>query len=331
MVAASPGIASAFGDLRIPLLQAPMFLVSSARLARACSASGVIGAFQLANPGSADELAEWLDAMTRESRSRRASGRPFAPWCVNINAGGLGQEGYRERVDSCERARVPLVLSSTGDPTPLVPRVHAWGGRVIHDVTTLRFAEKAIAAGVDGLMLNCAGAGGHTGALSPFAFLPQVRARFDGLIVLAGGIADASGIRGALALGADLVCMGTRFVATEESEAPADYKRMLVGSGSADVVETDAIAGLTANWLRPSIEAQGLDPGDLPRPTGLHRPDLPKGVRAWRNVWSAGHSVGLVGDVPPVATLVERLATDLAQDLAPGWQDGIVRRLGLAD
>src|SRR5690606_20270587 len=151
----------------------------------------------------------------------------------------------------------------------------------------LEFARKAIDAGADGLMLTCAGAGGHTGALSPFAFLPQVRREFDGLIVLAGGIADPSGLLGALALGADMICMGTRFVATRESAAPDEYKQMLVNAKTSDVMESDAIAGLTANWLKPSIEAQGLDPRNLPAPTA-RRPNLPAGVKAWKNIWSGG-------------------------------------------
>ena len=325
----SPSLARAIGDLRVPVLQAPMFLVSSLSLARACCASGLIGAFQLANPRSDEELTSWLEELVAEGRARRERSAGFAPFCVNVNANSVDRPGYREKVDLCETAGVPLVLSSIGDPTDLVERVHAWGGRVIHDVTTLRFAEKAIAAGVDGLMLTCAGAGRHNGSLSPFAFLPQVRARFEGLVVLAGGIADANGIRGALALGADLVCMGTRFIATRESVAPRDYKQMLVEAGTSDVVETDAIAGLTANWLRPSLLANGLDPDDLPPPKAKHRPNLPKGVKAWRTVWSAGHSTGLIEDVPSVAEIVDRLERELEGDLALEWRDAIAGRLGL--
>jgi len=313
--------------LRIPVLQAPMFLVSSLTLARACSAAGVIGAFQLANPRDPGELRAWLEALASEARAPRQPGRGFAPFCVNVNAASLERRGYAEKVALCEEARVPLVLSSTGDPTHLVRRVHGWGGRVIHDVTTLRFAEKALDADVDGLMLTCAGAGGHNGALSPFAFLPQVRQRFEGLIVLAGGIADANGIRGALALGADLVCMGTRFIATHESSAPDAYKQMLVASQTSDVMETDAIAGLTANWLRPSIQANGLDPDRLPQPLARHRPDLPEGVKAWRTVWSGGHSTGLIADVPTVEELARRLEHELAATLAPGWQQRVIERL----
>jgi nitronate monooxygenase len=307
-----------------------MFLVSSLELARACSAAGIVGAFQLANPTSDDMLASWLQDISGEAQARAKSGLGFAPYCVNINANSINRSGYRERVDLCETARVPLVLSSIGDPAELVERVHGWGGRVIHDVTTLRFSEKAIAAGVDGLMLTCAGAGGHNGALSPFAFLPQVRRRFEGLVVLAGGIADASGIRGALAMGADLICMGTRFVATQESAAPIAYKQMLVDSGTHDIVESDAIAGLTANWLAPSLVANGLDPRALPEPRGKHRPNLPDGVKAWKTVWSGGQSTGLVEDIPSVAELADGLVESLADSLAVGWQAKILDRLNLS-
>lgn len=323
------GLARSIAELRLPILQAPMFRVSSLSLARACSAAGVIGAFQLANPRSDEELSSWLESLASERRERRAHGVGFGPFCVNVNANSIDRAGYREKVDRCEGARVPLVLSSIGDPSELVGRVHDWGGRVIHDVTTLRFADKAIAAGVDGLMLTCAGAGGHNGSLSPFAFLPQVRARFEGLIVLAGGIADPHGIRGALGLGADLVCMGTRFIATRESVAPEAYKRMLVEAGTSDIVETDSIAGLTGNWLRPSLLANGLDPEALPPPRAKHRPDLPEGVKAWETVWSGGHSTGLIEDVPSVAEIVDRFEQALAGDLPDRWQHSLLARLGL--
>jgi nitronate monooxygenase len=268
--------------------------------------------------------------MADEAISRRSDGQRFAPYCVNVNANALDRPGYRDRFALCESARVPLVLSSIGDPRALVRRVHGWGGRVVHDVTTVRFAEKAMEAGVDGLMLTCSGAGGHTGSLSAFAFLPRVRRDFPGLIVLAGGIAEPAGIRGALALGADLVCMGTRFIATRESEAPTEYKRMLVRAQASEIVETDAIAGLTGNWLRPSLEANGLDPDHLPTPLARHRPNLPDGVKAWKTVWSAGHSTGLIDDVPSVDELIGRFERDLAEELTPGWQKRLVERLDRA-
>jgi nitronate monooxygenase len=319
---------TAFDDLRLPLLQAPMFLVSSDKLAIACAKAGIVGAFQLANPVDISELETWLDNIAAEASRCAVAGDPFAPICVNVNANAIDTKSYGEKFKLCEAARIPLVLSSIGDPTPVVARVHDWGGHVIHDVTTLRFAEKAIAAGVEGLMLACAGAGGHTGALSPFAFLPQVREMFDGLIILAGGIAESNGIRGALALGAGMVCMGTRFVATQESAAPLAYKEMLVSSATKDVLETDAIAGLGANWLIPSIEAAGLNPQNLPTPKRLHVPDLPKDIRAWKDIWSGGHTTGMIHDVPSVAELMNRYLNELSS-LHPGWQQNIEQRLGM--
>jgi nitronate monooxygenase len=316
-------------DLRLPILQAPMFLVSSQKLASACSSAGVVGAFQLANPRSDETLAQWLEQMQQTEQERRRQGQRFAPYCVNVNANAIDTPGYREKFALCAKAQVPLVLSSIGNPKAVVERVHDWGGRVIHDVTTLEFARKAIDAGVDGLMLTCAGSGGHTGALSPFAFLPQVRRQFDGLIVLAGGIADPSGLVGALALGADMICMGTRFIATQESDAPDEYKRMLVSAKTADVMESTAIAGLTANWLKPSMVAHGLDPDNLPAPLARHRPNLPEGVKAWKHIWSGGHSTGLVEDIPTVAELVERWELALKDKLPADWQAGIARRLGV--
>lgn len=287
----------------------------------------MMGSFQLANPRTLAELDQWLSDMDQARAERRAAAERFGAYCVNVNADGIDRPGYAEKFELCEQHRVPLVLSSIGNPAALVERVHGWGGRVIHDVTTLRFAQKAIDAGVDGLMLTCAGAGGHNGALSPFAFLPQVRQRFEGLIVLAGGIADGSGIRGALALGADMVCMGTRFVATQESAAPDEYKRMVAASQTSDILESDAIAGLTANWLKPSLLANGLDPAALPRPAARHRPDLPEGIKAWKHIWSAGHSTGLIADIPSVAELSARLEAEIAPVLASGWQERIAKRL----
>jgi nitronate monooxygenase len=189
----------------------------------------------------------------------------------------------------------------------VVPRVKAYGGLVFHDVATMRHAEKAIEAGVDGLILLTAGAGGHTGTANPFAFVPQIRRIFDGAILLAGGISDGRGVRAAEVLGADFAYMGTRFAATRESLASARYRDLLVSQHMADVVTTDRISGLKATFLRGSIAAAGLDPDALPPVAARFKPDLPDTIKAWRDVWSAGHGVGLIDDIPPVAELVARL------------------------
>jgi nitronate monooxygenase len=200
------------------------------------------------------------------------------------------------------------VLSSIGDPSRLVERVHGWGGRIVQDVTTMRHAEKALSAGVDGLMLTCAGAGGHTGFITPMAFVPAVRAIWGGLLIVAGGIADPRGIAGALALGGDIACMGTRFIATPESGVAEGHRAMIPAAGIDRIVTSAAMNGVPANWIRDSLEQAGLDVASLP----AHRTVLPAGVRPWRDLFSAGQSVGLIDRVEPVAALVARLAEEFA-------------------
>ncbi len=316
-------------DLRLPVMAAPMFIVSSLELAIACSRSGVVAAWQAGNPRTVEEFAYWLDALALAERVTRDRGEPWAPHAVNLITSGREPELAQAKLDLCEKARVPLLVTSLGDPSETVKRAHGWGGLVIHDATTLRFAEKAIAAGVDGLLLVCAGAGGHTGHLSPFAFIPAVRRMFDGLILAAGGIADGAGVAAALALGADMACMGTRFIATDESGAPEGHKRMLATAGMEDVFQSDSLSGIPAHWLAPSLVRRGLDPANMPSKKALRRgADLPDGVRPWRDLWSGGHSTGLIGDVPPVARVIERLVVEF--DAARGqtdWRAQAGRRL----
>ncbi|MCK9544669.1 MAG: nitronate monooxygenase [Novosphingobium sp.] len=311
-----------WSDLRLPLMQAPMFISSSLDLVKASCRAGVIGAFPVANPRAPETLDSWLAAIREEETRARDGGGIFAPFCVNLLASSnIPADLRRQRIETCRKAKVPLVLTGLGDPTEEVKAVHDWGGIVFHDVTTVRYAEKAIAAGVDGLMLVTGGAGGHAGTLNPFSFLPRVRRMFDGVIMLAGGVADGTGIAAALTLGADLVVMGTRFIATRESGTFDPHKQMLVESEAEDVLFTDAIAGLPASFLKPSMVMAGLDPANLPPPTSRHRPDLPKHIKPWKTIWSGGHSTALIDDVPPVAELVDRLAEEFdAAPLATDWR-----------
>lgn len=287
--------------LRLPVVVAPMFLVSGPELVIAAGRAGLIGAFPSLNARSAEEFEEWLTRIERD-----LSGAPYA---VNLIVRSADDARYGSDVTLIERFRPPLVITSVGQPRGVVDRIHRYGGLVFHDVATLRHACKAIDAGVDGLILLTAGAGGHTGSANPFAFVSQVRKRWQGAIVLAGGIGDGAGILAALALGADFAYMGTRFAATHESRASADYKSLLVSQTMADVITTDRISGMSATFLRGSIVRAGLDPDALPERRGIFKPAIPPHVKAWRDIWSGGHGVGLIEDIPPVAELVDRLRT----------------------
>jgi nitronate monooxygenase len=326
-----------FADLRLPVMAAPMTMASSPELILACCRAGVIGGFQAGNAGPPETFAAWYDRLEAAMSDARAQGLPFAPFMVNLLASAARDPGAQSaRLEICRTRRTPLLLTTAGDPSSIVEQAHDWGGRVFHDVTTIRHIEKAVAAGVDGLMLVAAGSGGHSGALNPFAFVSQARRMFGGVIVLAGGIADGRGVAAALALGADLVCMGTRFIATLESGASDAYRQMLIESGTDEVLYTDAIAGLPANFLRRSIVENGLDPDSLPKPKGQFRPDLPPGVRPWRTLWSAGHSTGLIDDAPSVADVVDRLCGEFEQhSTTPAWrqrlEDALARPHSAAD
>ncbi|MET0376801.1 MAG: nitronate monooxygenase [Rhizorhabdus sp.] len=310
-------------------MQAPMLICSSLDLVIASCRAGIIGAFPSGNPRAPESLESWLAAIRAAEAESLDRGERFAPFCVNLLAStAIDQQLRAERLAICKKAKVPLILTNLGDPRAEVETAHEWGGTVFHDVTTMRFAEKAIASGVDGLMLVCGGAGGHAGTLNPFSFLPQVRRIFDGTIMLAGGIADGNGIAAALTLGADIVVMGTRFIATRESGTFDPHKRMLVAARSEDILYTDAIAGMPASFLRPSMVENGLDPDNLPPPKGLHRPNLPQGIKAWKNIWSGGHSTGLIDDVPTVEQLVTRMEAEFEAARDPGdWRVALARSL----
>ena len=291
------------GALRLPVIAAPMFRVSGPDLVIAACRAGVIGSFPTANCRTVADLDDWLGRIAAGS----AGGAPFAPNLI------VHRSNPRLEEDAALVAahRAPMVIASVGSPAPIMDRIKGYGGLVFADVASMRHARKAIAAGVDGLVLLSAGAGGQTGWANPFAFVRAVRAIWDGPVVLAGGIADGTAVRAARALGADLAYMGTRFIATAESMADPAYKRMLVDSELDDVMLTRAFTGLPASMLRPSITAAGLDPDALPeRGTIDVATDINPDGRAkrWKDIWSAGHSVSGVGDVPTVAELVDRLA-----------------------
>jgi len=289
--------------LRLPVITAPMFLVSGPELVISACRAGLLGAFPAANARDAQGLAQWLQLIA----AQRALMPTPAPYAVNINVSPGRYADQSGIVGACRDARVPLVITSVGDPSAMTKAVHEWGGVVFHDVTTVRHAEKAAEAGVDGLILVCNGAGGHSGTASAFSFLPRVRQFFDKTIVLAGGIATGRAILAARALGADLVYMGTRFIASAESLASPAYKQSVVDSDLKDVLFTAAISGLPANFLRQSIASAGLNPDHLPRSVGSATTPLPEGIKAWKHIWSAGQAVALIDSVPPVSEIVDSL------------------------
>jgi nitronate monooxygenase len=295
-------------SVALPVITAPMFLVSGIELVVAACRAGVVGSFPALNARTAEILVDWLAQI--RTRLAEPNDGTVAPYAVNIV---LKSPIVKEQIAACVNAKVPLIITSVGDPSEAVKQVHDWGGLVFHDATTMRYAEKAAEAGVDGIILVCSGAGGHSGAASAFGLAPQVRAVFKGAVIIAGGISDGRGILASQALGGDFAYMGTRFIATVESLASDAYKQMLIEARTSDIVYTNAISGLPASFISQSLRAAGLDPANLPPPFAPMKPNLPDGVKAWKHVWSAGHGVGLIHDILPVADIVHLLKTDYEQ------------------
>jgi nitronate monooxygenase len=294
--------------LTLNLIAAPMFLVSGVDLVVAACAGGVVGAFPTANCRTVEELDDWLARMRAGvDATEQATGRKAAPICPNLIV-HRSNARVTDDLAVLVRSRCEMVIASVGSPENVIAPLHDAGCLVYADIASIRHAEKAIAAGADGLVLLTAGAGGQTGWANPFAFARAVRAIWDGLLVMAGGIADGQALYAAEALGCDFAYMGTKFIATRESMAPDGYKRMLVDSRLDDVVLSRAFTGLETNTLRGSIIAAGLDPAALPARGML---DMSKDINStqpkrWKDIWSAGHSVSGVTDIPSVATLIER-------------------------
>ncbi|MEQ8346249.1 MAG: nitronate monooxygenase [Sneathiellaceae bacterium] len=292
--------------LHLPVIAAPMFLVSGPDLVIAACRAGVLGSFPTVNCRTTGELDLWLGRIVAETEGK-------APFAANLIV-HRSNPRLADDLTLLVRHRVPLVIASVGSPHAVTGPIHDAGGLVYVDIASVRHAEKAIAAGADGLILLTAGAGGQTGWANPFAFVRAVREIFDGPLVLAGGIADGVALRAAQVLGCDLAYMGTRFIATRESMANPAYKQMLVDSRLDDVLLTRAFSGLETNMLRPSILAAGFDPEALPARDGFDVTDsidVDKARKSrWRDIWSAGHSVSAVHDLPAVAELVARIDTE---------------------
>lgn len=300
-------------NLRLPAICAPMFIVSNPQLVIAQCLGGLVGAFPALNARPQEQLEAWIETIQQALTAARAAdpARPIAPFAVNqiIHASNTRLD---HDLDVCIRARVPLIITSLRAPDEIVPAVHAYGGLVFHDVISVRHAERALAAGVDGLILVCAGAGGHAGTLSPFALVAEVRRFWDGPIALSGAISRGEHILAAQALGADLAYIGTRFIATAEANASAAYKQALVDATASEVVYTDYFTGVLGNYLAASIRAAGLDPAVLPARDKSAMNFDSSAAKAWRDIWGAGQGVGSIDTVLPCAELIEQLTGEYA-------------------
>nr|WP_314434146.1 nitronate monooxygenase [uncultured Brevundimonas sp.] len=290
--------------LRLPLVCGPMFSVSGPDLVRECCLAGVIGGLPRHNARSLDEFVHWL-AGIRDALNRRRDEAPEAPiGAIAVNmASNLAPQEFEETLEACRLYGVEIIINATGNPTDLTRRAHDKGFLVYADAVNLKFAEKAISVGVDGITAIGAGGGGHSGRVSHLALVAAIRARFDKTVLMGGALSTGAAIRAAEILGADLAFMGTRFIATREAAVSDAYKAMLVEATSADLVYTARLGGAPAHWLVPSLVAAGLDPADDTAPA-------PPGVRPWWDIWSAGQGVDQITDTPSVAELVDRLASE---------------------
>jgi nitronate monooxygenase len=298
-------------NLRLPVIGAPLFIISNPDLVLAQCTAGIVGSFPALNARPPEMLDEWLTRIGAGLAAHKAANpqATVAPFAVNqiVHA---SNDRLQHDMDLCVKHRVPIIITSLRAPDAVVEAAHGYGGLVFHDVTTIKHAQRALAAGVDGLILVCAGAGGHAGRLSPFALVPEVRAFYDGTIILSGSIACGDAILAAQAIGADLAYIGTRFIASAEAGAPEAYKRMLVESRAEDIVYSNLFTGVHGNYLRGSIAAAGLDPDALPEADKSAMNFGSGRSKAWRDIWGAGQGVGQIDDAPPAAQVVDRLARE---------------------
>lgn len=301
-------------NLRLPVIGSPLFIVSNPDLVIAQCKAGIVGSFPALNAreaaGEPIELERWLQRITEElDRHNQANpDRPAAPFAVNQIVHRTNGRLERD-IEICARWRVPIWITSLGARVEVNEAAHSCGGITLHDIINNRFAHKAIEKGADGLIAVAAGAGGHAGAISPFALIQEIRAWFDGPLVLSGAIARGDSILAAQAMGADLAYIGTAFIATREANAVEAYKQMLVDSNASDVVYTNLFTGVLGNYLKPSIAAQGLDPDNLPTsdPSAMNFADGRHKPKSWKEIWGSGQGIGAITDVGPAAALVDRL------------------------
>ena len=315
MFKAPKPLPEALAGLRLPIIGAPLFIVSNPHLVIAQCKSGIVGSFPALNARPQSQLDEWLHEITEAlaEHDRNHPDAPSAPFAVNQIV-HRSNDRFEADMETCARWKVPIVITSLGAREELNHAVHGWGGITLHDIIDDRFARKAIEKGADGLIAVAAGAGGHAGKWSPFALIQEIRRWFDGPLILSGAIATGRAVLAAQVMGADLAYIGTPFIATPEARATDEYKQGIVEGGAADIVNSALFTGIPGNYLRASIVAAGMDPNDLPEPG----PDAmnfqsASGAKAWRDIWGSGQGIGAIDAVVPAAELVDRLAREYAE------------------
>ena len=301
-------------NISIPVIGAPLFLISVPDLVIAQCKAGIIGSFPALNARPQHVLEEWIVRIKTELKEYQDQNpdKKVAPFAVNQICHG-SNDRLQGDMEICVKHEVPIIITSLRPPAEVVEAAHSYGGLFFNDVINVRHAKKAADMGVDGLILVCAGAGGHAGALSPFALLREVKSWFDGTIILSGSIGDGYSVASALALGADFAYLGTRFIATHEANAEPEYKQMLIESSANDIVYSNLFTGVLGNYLKPSIQNAGLDPDNLPT-ADKSAMNFGSGgntdSKAWKDIWGSGQGIGLIEDAPTVESLVERIRAE---------------------
>ena len=299
------------GKLRIPVVGAPLFIVSGPELVISQCKAGIVGSFPALNARPQEVLDEWIIRIKEEldQHNQENPDQPAAPFAVNQIC-HASNDRLMQDMDSCVKHEVPIIITSLRPPIEIVKAAHSYGGVVFHDVINVRHARKAAEQGVDGLILVCSGAGGHAGTHSPFALVREVKEWFDGTILLSGSISDGHSVASALALGADLAYIGTRFIATKEANADQGYKDMLVASAASDIVYSSLFTGVHGNYLKPSIANAGLDPDNLPS-ADKTKMNFGSGgntkSKAWKDIWGSGQGIGSIKESPSVQDLADEL------------------------
>ena len=307
--------ASLKDSLSLPLVAAPMFLISGPELALACCKQGIVGSFPALNQRSSEGFEDWLIQMNEELDTFRSANPEVktAPYAVNLIVHRTNPR-WQADLELCVKHKVPIIITSLGAASQVVEAVHSYGGVVFHDVTNQKHARKAAEAGVDGIIAVAAGAGGHAGTINPFVLVHEIREVFDGTILLAGGLSHGEDLLAAQALGADLAYLGTRFINTFESQADEAYRNMIIEAVSGDIIHTPAVSGVPASFMRQSLEAAGFPMDELNQAGEINYGEKLKPIddeaKAWKTVWSAGQGVSQIHDVLSVSELVSRLTEE---------------------